>query len=71
MELLNLIDSKTYLDKALVLDPENMKIVSNMGILAVKTGRLDEAESYFRTALEIEPEDPVALQYIAFLEKNK
>ena len=48
-----------------------MKIVSNMGILAVKSGKLDEAESYFRTALEIEPEDPVASQYLTFIEQNK
>lgn len=71
MELLNLKDSRKYLDKALILAPEDMKIVSNMGILAVKSGKLDEAESFFRTALEIEPDDPVALQYIKFLEQNK
>lgn len=70
MELLNLDESRKYLDKALILDPENMKIVSNMGILAVKTGNLSEAKSFFQTALEIEPEDPVALQYINFIEQN-
>lgn len=71
MELLNMADSRKHLDKALILDPDNMKIVSNMGILAVKTGNLEEAESYFKTALEIEPEDPVAKQYLIFLEQNK
>lgn len=71
MELLNLKESRKYLDKALILDPENMKVVSNMGVLAVKSGNLEEAESFFRTALEIEPEDPVATQYIAFIEQNK
>ncbi len=71
MELLNLADSRKYLDKALIMDPENMKIVSNMGILAVKSGKLEEAESYFKTAIEIEPNDPVAKQYLSFLEKNK
>ena len=71
MELLNMNESRNYLEKALILNPEDMKIVSNMGILAVKTGKLDEAETYFRTALELEPEDPVALQYMTFLENNK
>lgn len=71
MELLNLTESRQYLDQALLLDPENMKIVSNMGILSVKSGNLEEAESYFKTALVIEPEDPVAKQYLKFLEKNK
>ncbi|RQV98498.1 MAG: hypothetical protein EH225_13115 [Calditrichaeota bacterium] len=71
MELLNLKESRKYLDKALILDPENMKIVSNMGILSIKSGKIDEAENFFRTALEIEPEDPVALQYIKFIEQNK
>ncbi|MBB6478700.1 tetratricopeptide repeat protein [Spirochaeta isovalerica] len=71
MELLNLSESRKYLDKALILDPENMKIVSNMGILSMKSGKVDEAETFFRTALEIEPEDPVALQYIKFIEQNK
>lgn len=70
MELLNLKESNKYLDKALIMDPENMKIVSNMGILAVKTGKIEEAKSYFKTALEIEPNDPVALQYLEFLENN-
>jgi tetratricopeptide (TPR) repeat protein len=71
MELLNLAESRIYLDKAIILDPDNMKIVSNMGILAVKSGKLDEAESFFKIALEIEPNDPVAKQYMIFLENNK
>lgn len=71
MELLNLSESRKYLDKALILDPENMKIVSNMGILAIKSGKLEEAHSYFNTAIEIEPDDPVAKQYLNFLAQNK
>jgi len=71
MELLNLKESRIYLEKALILDPENMKIVSNMGIVAVKSGKLEEAESYFRTAIEIEPNDPVAKQYLTFIQNNK
>ena len=71
MELLDFKQSRDYLDKALILDHENMKIVSNMGILAIKTGNLEEAESFFKTALEIEPNDPVAKQYLTFLENNK
>lgn len=71
MELLNINESRTYLEKALTMDPENMKIVSNMGLLAIKSGKMDEAKSYFQTALVIEPNDPVAIQYLNFLNNNK
>ncbi|MDR2073402.1 MAG: tetratricopeptide repeat protein [Spirochaetaceae bacterium] len=47
------------LKKALQLDPHNVKIISNLGVLALKRGRDAEAEAFFRAALELNGEDPV------------
>ncbi|GHU81816.1 hypothetical protein FACS189468_5120 [Spirochaetia bacterium] len=48
------------LELALREEPENVKIISNLGVLALKTGDDDLAAGFFRTVLELEPEDPVA-----------
>ena len=52
------------LRSALQLDPENTKIISNMGILAMKRGRLDEARRYFTAIRELDPNDPLAPKYL-------
>jgi tetratricopeptide (TPR) repeat protein len=68
-----LIEQKDYaaarkeLEAALREEPENVKIISNLGILAAKKGDHDEAAAFFRTVLELEPEDPIALQGLASL----
>ncbi|MDR0910376.1 MAG: tetratricopeptide repeat protein [Spirochaetaceae bacterium] len=56
----NTADAKELLLKALQIDADNTKIISNLGVLALKEGKKDEAEGYFRTVLEIDPEDPLA-----------
>lgn len=68
MELGDLEGSWTRLSEALRLDPDNTKIISNMGILSLRRGREEEALGFFRTVLELDPGDPVAKRY---LEKNK
>ncbi len=65
MELGDLAESDRRLRAALRLEPENTKIISNMGIVALRRGRGEEARGYFRTVLEIDPEDPVARSYLA------
>lgn len=70
MELGEFGASRTTLEKALGLDPENVKIISNLGILALKQEQRGEAEAFFRTVLEYEPEDPIATQYLAHLERE-
>jgi tetratricopeptide (TPR) repeat protein len=68
-----LMEQKEYaaarkeLEAALREEPENVKIISNLGILAAKKGDNDEAAAFFRTVLELEPEDPIALQGLASL----
>ena len=56
--------ARRELEAALCDDPENIKIISNLGVLALKTGNSDEAAAFFRTVLELDPEDPVARSYL-------
>jgi tetratricopeptide (TPR) repeat protein len=56
-------EARKQLEAALREEPENVKIISNLGVLALRKGEDDEAAAFFRTVLELEPEDPVALEY--------
>ncbi|GHV25994.1 hypothetical protein AGMMS4952_05100 [Spirochaetia bacterium] len=56
-------DARKHLEAALREEPENVKIISNLGVLALRNGEDDEAAGFFRIVLELEPEDPVALEY--------
>ncbi len=67
MELGEFKESKKQLHKALRLEPENVKVISNLGILALKEKNTDEALGFFRTVLEIAPEDKIAQQYLDYL----
>ena len=40
-----------------------IKIVSNLGVLSMKTGDRDKAASYFRTVLELDGDDPLARRF--------
>ncbi|MDR2798073.1 MAG: tetratricopeptide repeat protein [Treponema sp.] len=55
--------ARKELETALWEEPENVKIISNLGILARKSGNLQEAAGFFRTVLELDPQDPVAQAY--------
>jgi tetratricopeptide (TPR) repeat protein len=52
------------LESALRQDPSSVKIISNLGVLALRQGRGAEAKAFFRTALEKDPDDPVALAFM-------
>jgi tetratricopeptide (TPR) repeat protein len=65
MEMGDLKAARKELEAALYEEPENIKIISNLGILALKNGDDDEAAAFFRTVLEIEPSDQLAAQYLA------
>lgn len=60
MELGDLQEARRELESALCDDPENVKIISNMGVLALKSGNREEAAAFFRTVLELDPQDPIA-----------
>ncbi|WP_026043588.1 tetratricopeptide repeat protein [Treponema primitia] len=57
-------EARKQLETALREEPENVKIISNLGVLALRNGDDDEAAAFFRTVLELEPEDPVAKSYL-------
>jgi len=64
IELGDLKGARKELERALKEDPENTKIISNLGVLAMKAGNSEEANAYFRTVLELDPDDPLAKQMI-------
>lgn len=61
MEEHDLPKAKKYLEKALAMDSENTKIISNLGYIALKEGNPALAASYFQTVLEYDPNDKIAL----------
>ncbi len=56
------------LNDALAIDPDNTKIISNLGCLYLKQGNEAEARKFFLTVLEIDPEDKIALAHLKNLE---
>jgi len=64
MESGDLRGARRELEAALHDDPENIKIISNLGVLALKNGSADEAAAFFRTVLELDPHDPIANKYL-------
>jgi len=56
--------ARRELESALRDDPENIKIISNLGVLALKSGNNDEAAAFFRTVLELDPQDPIANNFL-------
>ncbi len=60
METGDLSGAQESLVNALNLDPDNTKVISNLGFLALKRGQEEEARKYFLTVLEVDPKDPVA-----------
>jgi Flp pilus assembly protein TadD len=64
MEMGDITAARRELETALVTDSENVKIISNLGMLAAKNGESELAAAFFRTVLEIDSEDPVAKKYL-------
>jgi len=64
METGDLPGARRELEIALGEDPENVKIISNLGMLAMKNGQRDEAAAFFRTVLDLDEDDPVAKKYL-------
>lgn len=68
MEQGKIKESKKSLEKALSIDPENVKIISNLGYLSLKEGKIDDARKYFSIVLEYSPNDKIALSELSKLE---
>jgi tetratricopeptide (TPR) repeat protein len=56
--------ARRELESALREDPGNIKVISNLGVLALQQGREDEASAFFRAVLEFDPKDLVALSFL-------
>jgi Flp pilus assembly protein TadD len=65
MEMGDQRGARRELAAALTLEGENIKIISNLAVLAQKSGNTAEAEGFFRTVLELDPKDPLARQYFS------
>jgi tetratricopeptide (TPR) repeat protein len=64
MELGDLSGAGKELETALREDPENVKIISNLGVLAGKAGDGPKAAAFFRIVLELAPDDPIARAWL-------
>ena len=67
MELGDHKGARKELEQALLEEPANIKIISNLGVLAMKAGNKAEAAAFFRTVLELDPADPLAAHFLADL----
>ena len=56
--------------QALNLEPDNTKIISNLGYLFLKRGDEAEARKYFLTVLEINPDDKIAQAQLQAMEQE-
>ena len=65
MELGDIKGAKKKLEQALSKEPENIKIISNLGVLAQKAGNRDEAAAFFRIVLELDPDDSLAKHFLS------
>lgn len=68
MELGRYGEARTSLEKALRLEGENIKVITNLGVVALKAGKRREAAGFFRAALDLESEDPVAERWLRIAE---
>jgi tetratricopeptide (TPR) repeat protein len=68
MELGDYASARKNLERALAIEPENIKIIVNLGALAFKVGKRGEALGFFRSALEIDPDDGLARDWVRALE---
>ena len=68
MELGDHKGARKELEHALQEEPSNIKIISNLGVLAMKAGSKNEAAAFFRTVLELDPSDPLAAHFLADLQ---
>jgi tetratricopeptide (TPR) repeat protein len=71
MECGDLKGARRELETALRLDPENIKIISNLGVLADKSGNDAEAAAFFRAVRELDPDDVIANKYLGTMSNEQ
>jgi tetratricopeptide (TPR) repeat protein len=70
LELGLVLEARRALERALRAEPENVKVIVNLGVVAVRQDKLREAKGFFRTALDIDPSDPAAKDWLDRLESE-
>ncbi|HZK19154.1 MAG TPA: tetratricopeptide repeat protein, partial [Treponemataceae bacterium] len=68
IELGDYTGAKTKLKDALKKEPENTKVMSNLGMLAMRQGNYTEATNYFNAVLAFDSDDKIALAALKQLE---
>jgi tetratricopeptide (TPR) repeat protein len=68
MELDDFEGCRNRLIQALEMEPDNTKILSNLAILSLKEHREGDAAAIFTEVLKIDPDDPIATQYLSYLQ---
>ena len=66
----NFKEAKNVLLKAMAIEPDSTKIVSNLGYIALAEGNKEEARKYFSIVLEIDPKDAIAAAELLKLERD-
>lgn len=66
----NFDEAKKCLMKALSIEPESTKVISNLGYLSLAMGNKEEARKYFTAVLEFEPNDRIAAAELLKLESE-
>lgn len=69
LELGEYAESRRNLDIALSMEPENTKIISNLGVLELRREHFEEARRFFETVRVIQPDDPIAQEYLAEIDR--
>ncbi|MCQ2575738.1 MAG: tetratricopeptide repeat protein [Treponema sp.] len=64
-------EAEKCLKTAFALEPENTKIISNLGFLSMAKGKKQEARNYFQAVLEYDPNDVIAAGELLKLERNE
>ena len=62
-------EAKQALQKAMAIDPDNTKIISNLGYIALAQDDEEEARKCFSIVLELDPKDAIAAAELSKLEK--
>jgi Flp pilus assembly protein TadD len=70
IQLEEFAEAKKALETAMGIDPENTKVISNMGYLSLALGDKDAARKYFTVVLEIDPKDKIAANELLKLEQE-
>lgn len=64
-------EAEAHFQKALALDPEHHRALTNLGNLFLERGELEAALDFYQQALKLAPEDPLVHENLAALYKRK